>query len=604
MKLQNLLLPKVGVCTEASLFYHREEDRDREVQFSSENNTLTFVKYAQLFFDSYFNSLSITKWKKYTTVDTFSLTLELSGEFEVFIANSEVINNRVFKKLVSVTRVESEEKKEFTFPIHLYEYKGNINFELKALKDGSVFYGGYYSGEVDEENLNEVNIAINITTFRREPFVKRNIDILRKNIIDNPESELYGHLRVYISDNGQTLPREELNDAHVRIVPNKNVGGAGGFSRGLMEILRHQDEYPATHALMMDDDIVIEPEALIRTYNVLRCRKPEYSELFVGGAMLRIDSQNIQVESGSSWNAGNLHSNKANVNLTNISEVLNNEIEEYTEFNAWWYCCTPLSVVNMENLPLPIFIRGDDLEYGLRNMKDLFLMNGICVWHEPFEYKYSSFLSYYILRNLLYDNSIHFPNYSKGAFIKRLWRNVGREVIYYRYKNADLLFRGVEDFYKGVDFLKTTDGEALHKEIMGAGYKAVPMDELGVVYSVADYNKALKERDANTFLRKLRAFTGNGWLYPARKAKVVPMAQLRPYNLYHVKTAINYDPISGKGFITQKSWKEAFRVTGKLISHTFKALFKFDKAKNDFANRYRELTNEEFWNEYLKQESM
>ena len=196
MKLQNLLLPKVGVCTEASLFYHREEDRDREVQFSSENNTLTFVKYAQLFFDSYFNSLSITKWKKYTTVDTFSLTLELSGEFEVFIANSEVINNRVFKKLVSVTRVESEEKKEFTFPIHLYEYKGNINFELKALKDGSVFYGGYYSGEVDEENLNEVNIAINITTFRREPFVKRNIDILRKNIIDNPESELYGHIRV------------------------------------------------------------------------------------------------------------------------------------------------------------------------------------------------------------------------------------------------------------------------------------------------------------------------------------------------------------------------------------------------------------------------
>ena len=599
MKLQNLLLPKVGVCTEESLYYHREEDREREVQFSSENNTLTFSCFAELYFDSYFSSLSITKWKKYTNVKSFSLNLLLSGSFEVSLVNSEVINNKVFKRFVSVTRVESAKKKEFTFPINVYEYKGNINFELKSLKDGSVFYGGYYSGDIDKNDLQDVDIAINITTFRREPFVKRNIDILRNNIINNPKNELSKHLRIYISDNGQTLPIDELNDKNVRIVPNKNVGGAGGFSRGLMEILRHQDEFPATHALMMDDDIVIEPEALYRTYTVLRCRKPEYNDLFVGGAMLRIDSQNIQVESGASWNAGALHSNKQNVDLGEIKEVLNNEIEEYTEYNAWWYCCTPMHLVNMNNLPLPIFIRGDDLEYGLRNMKDLFLMNGICVWHEPFEYKYSSFLYYYILRNLLYDNSIHFPGYSKKDFIKRLWISTAREIIYYRYKNCDLLFKGVEDFYKGIDFLKTTDGEQLHKDIMGLGYKAVPMDDLKVVYSVADYNKALKEVDSNTFIRKLRAFTGNGWLFPARKTKVVPMAQVRPLNMYRVKTAINYDPISGKGFITRKSWKETFSVLFKLMKITIKSLSVFDKAKKEFAERYTELTNEEFWNDYL-----
>lgn len=93
---------------------------------------------------------------------------------------------------------------------------------------------------------------------------------------------------------------------------------------------------------------------------------------------------------------GNLISNKSNLNMNVTWDCLFNEIEEYTEFNAWWYCCFPMDVVSEENLPLPIFIRGDDLEYGLRNMKHLILMNGICVWHEPFENKYSSFLEYYI----------------------------------------------------------------------------------------------------------------------------------------------------------------------------------------------------------------
>ena len=45
---------------------------------------------------------------------------------------------------------ESAKKKEFVFPINVYEYKGNINFELKSLKDGSVFYGGHYSGDIDK----------------------------------------------------------------------------------------------------------------------------------------------------------------------------------------------------------------------------------------------------------------------------------------------------------------------------------------------------------------------------------------------------------------------------------------------------------------------
>ena len=100
--------------------------------------------------------------------------------------------------------------------------------------------------------------------------------------------------------------------------------------------------------------------------------------------MLRTDLQWFQTESGGTWNGGRLVSHKQGLDLRNLDACLYNEVEEKYEFNAWWYCTMPLNIINKKNLPMPIFIRGDDVEFGLRNMKHLILMNGICVWHEPF----------------------------------------------------------------------------------------------------------------------------------------------------------------------------------------------------------------------------
>ena len=187
---------------------------------------------------------------------------------------------------------------------------------------------------------------------------------------------LYDHVEVFVADNGRTLAVEELQTPQVHIYPNRNVGGAGGFTRDLIEMMQNNDIYRITHVLLMDDDIVIEPEALVKTYMLLSLLKEEYLDTFVGGAMLRLDRQYIQVESGAVWNAGHLDPLKMNLDLRQCEACLYNETEEFSEYNAWWYCCFPIDIVTPENLPLPIFIRGDDLEYGLRNMKHLILMNG------------------------------------------------------------------------------------------------------------------------------------------------------------------------------------------------------------------------------------
>lgn len=617
MVIQNILLPQAKICSEEAMYFFRENYQDINVIIhEKKDNKLVFQRYGKATFSTYFNGLSVKKWKKYTNIGKVSLVLKIKGHFEIDLMSVQCAKldqdedtsckfmGKTLKSILHTAEVDFSEPDFITIPYSSYDLDSALGFSLRSLDDGSEFWGGYYVAEIGQEQLKDTDIAINICTFRREDYILRNLDILREQIIENESSPLSRHLQVYISDNGQTLPREKLDSEFVHIVPNKNVGGAGGFTRGLMEILDHQKDFPATHALMMDDDIVICPEALFRTYALLCCRKDEYEDVFVGGAMMRLDNRSIQVESGASWNAGKLVSNKQGLDMRYLEDVLMNEVEEYTEYNAWWYCCTPMRLVSKQNLPMPIFIRGDDLEYGLRNMKHLILMNGICVWHEPFENKYSSTLYYYILRNLLYDNALHFPQYSIFSFLKKMYGSAFKEIVYYRYKNVDLLLQGVKDFFAGTDFLKNTDGEKLHKQVMAAGYKAVPVDQIeGAAFRLPSYQASLTQGESLCH-RCLRMLTLNGFLLPAKRYKgteiqSVGMTSCRPINFYRQPRVLNYDEVSGKGFVTCKSYRETFRCIGNLIGMTFKSLLRFRKAKKAFAENRGQFTNAEFWTAYL-----
>lgn len=593
MNIQNIVWPKVGLCTEEKMYFRKNE----KVHYVNEKE-LELDKGGMLSFDTYFNGLSIAKWKKYTKIGNVSLRLKVKGKIRIRLIAKDKIHKDIFTTILSEIRINAPEVEEIIlpYPDHI---KGILSFELCALSNHSVFCGGYYDAQVEKDDLHRAKIGIVICTFKRESFIEKNLETLNSSIFKNQDSPLNGHMEVFISDNGQTLDIERLQSEMIHIVKNRNTGGAGGFTRGLIEILNRNSEAGITHALLMDDDIAIEPESLIRTYRILTLLKDEYADAFIGGAMLRNDKQNIQVESGASWNAGRLISLKSGLNMNKCKNCLHNEVEEYREFNAWWYCCLPMSVVSYENLPMPIFIRGDDVEYGLRNMKHLILMNGICVWHEPFENKYSSFLSYYILRNQLIDNALHFPQYSKKNLKKDLLGSVLREIMYYRYKNVELLIRGVEDFLKGIDWLIETDGEALHKEVMSAGYKSVPVESLDMPFLYEIYNDSRTEKDFG-LKRVLRLITGNGYLLPTNRDNIVAMASVRPYNAYRAKRIMYFDVTTQKAFITEKNTREVLYCIRRLIK-AFRMIDKrYEKVRKEYRQRSCEVQNIDFWKKYLQ----
>lgn len=595
MNLQNILFPKIGICTERRLYMRLK----RGARYDELRERVLFEKYASAQFNTYFNGFSIEKWRKYTVLDNLELHLRLQGSFCVYLLRGEKLHDSVMEETLAVFDFSSEEPEEAVYRFHSNEPKGIYAFRLVAAKADSVFYGGFYGTEVEAAALRDVTLGVDICTFRREPFVERNIGILRDNILDNPECDLSGHIHIYISDNGKTLEIPRLAGDRIHIFPNKNAGGTGGFTRGMIEALRRRREHGVTHLLLMDDDVIIEPEAIVKTYHFLRMVKEEYSDAFIGGAMLRLDRRAVQVEAGAVWNAGRLLSLKSGLDLKYEHTCLYNETLEHADYNAWWYCCMPIDVVTEQNLPLPLFIRGDDVEYGLRNRRRVIFLNGICVWHETFENKYSSFLDYYIVRNQLIDNALHVSGYSWGQFTKYLVGRVARQAMYYRYKNIGLMLRAAEDFMRGVDWLKAQDGELLHKEIMAAGYRPVPVEEIEIPFNYPAFDQSLVHEREGKWHRILRLLSFNGMILKAKGDSVASMAMARPVNFYRAKRVLNYDAGAQKGFVTEKNWRELRRCCGRLLRLLLTGKRRYEAAQKDYLARYRELTSLEFWEEYL-----
>ena len=610
MVIQEILFPEIGKCTEKDLYYHTHQkntgndDHDlhnqpaESVDFNYEDKTLTFKNGDKAIFDTYFNSITIEKWKKYTVVNAISLKIAVKGIFRVTLLAKEKIHEDILETILDQQIVTADTKTEFSFDFVGGEGKGLYAFMLEALADDSCFYGGAYCSDIPEDKVRYAKIGICICTFRRESFIEKNLKLLNQAILENPSSDMYGHLEVFISDNGQTLDIDRLSTDKIHIYKNKNYGGAGGFTRALIEVYKGNEKYKVTHPLLMDDDIVIEPAALMKTFKILSLLKEEYLDAFIGGAMLRRDIQYRQVESGASWNGGALDSLKANLDLRYTEACLYNEWEEYTEFNAWWYCCFPISVVREDNLPLPIFIRGDDLEYGLRNMKHLILMNGICVWHEPFENKYSSFLEYYIMRNRLIDNSFHCQWFGAKQTVKIMVGHCFREIGLYRYKNVELYLQGIQDFLKGPQWLMQQDSETLHKKIMAAGYRGQDLDTLEVPFRYPQYDESRRHRDGKWRIW-FRWLTFNGLFFKAKGDTCVPMSSVQMGQVYRKKRVLQYDVTSRKGFVVEKSLGTSLKYIFKTLGAAITIPFKLKKAQEAYRTEGLKLRTLEFWDEFL-----
>lgn len=560
---------------------------------------LFFCKNAEILTNTYYNSFSIGKWSKYCSVEDIKLHVCLQGKFRLQIYYAYLKENELKEINIEESIIESEGKKSISYDIPKRE-EGVVYFRLIALKDNSILYNAFYDGKTEIES--NIVIALNICTYKREKYLLKNLEILQSTFLNNQKSPLYNRLKIFVTDNGNTLDRNALSAENIFVFHNPNLGGAGGFTRGLIEINRKKKDLGVTNIIFMDDDVEIEPEAIIRTYRMLKILKKEYNKAFIGGAMLRLDRKYVQHENGALWNAGKCVFVNRGLDLREFKNVVYNELEQKRDYAAWWYCCIPASIINDNNLPIPIFIHQDDTEFSLRNAEHIITMNGIAIWHSADEHTRLSTNEYYNLRNMLIVNA----KYCKGFNITKVKREVFSRMLVallrYRYRDMHLIYKAIMDFCRGPKFLIESDTAGLHDELRKSGYRFVDISKDMIDTDINGIEKIIESPFAEkkkrwTYKKVLKLFflvvTSNGWLFPAKDTEYHYM-DVHPAKLYRTGKVVLYDGNEKGIYVERKFWQ--ILVFIKLyIKSCIKLKKEYENAKKRYCNEWNKMCELQTW---------
>jgi GT2 family glycosyltransferase len=364
-ELQRLILPDLEVCQELRLYAHCI----RNAGYCYGDRELRLTAGGCVSFASYFGAFSIGKWRRLTDLSRLSLRLELEGEGEVAVWNWRAGHDR---RLLAMAPFSGTSPVEISIPVGS-DADGIIAPRVTAWGPTRVREGVWLTSDPPRR---QVRLGVVITTFRREAAVRATVQRLRRGLISDSGVDA----ALTVVDNGRTLTEQDVPGA--MLIPNPNLGGSGGFARGLVWL---QDEGSFTHAVFMDDDASAEIESVRRAIRLLG---------YVGdggtavvSALLYEERPGIQLEAAGQMPSDAWMPARPGVDLRKVESLVENELPFPVDYGGWWMFFFSLSGVRL--LPFPFFVRGDDVEFPRANGFPLATLNGIASFGPDFHRKES-----------------------------------------------------------------------------------------------------------------------------------------------------------------------------------------------------------------------
>ena len=581
----------------------------------TDENTVTFCPGDSFSTDTLFNGLSIGKWRLYTGMDSLFLRMKVKGEFALtvyhsFLSETET-DHDIMTRVICRHLINTFEYKEVSLPVFENsvndEYMtGIIFFRVDNVVSNSCIKDIYYLTKICER-INTVKLALNICTYNRWAQLFSNVAMLQRQLLDDENmGSIAQNVEIFITDNASNIAKDSFNDTRIHISHSKNLGGAGGFTKGLIDIIDSDAGF--THTIFMDDDANIRVESIRRTFYLLAMLLPQYKKCFIAGAMNMADKPYIQHENGALWNRGKCIYIGRGMDMRDVKNLLINEAYYRRDYAAWWYCCVPLETVSDNGFPAPFFIHGDDIEYSLRNANEILTMNGLAVCHPVALHRRVSANEYYNLRNKLVINAIYCRDYGLGRMIKDVIGSLTVALMRHRYKDMQLIKMAVSDYLKGPDFFINTDMDIQNKKVRDMGYSfcdvtpmlskasAVISTDNGVNFKTRFRSASIKER--LKFIFQLAAL--NGWFLPGKKETMACFMNVHPIDCYRVKTVILYDDTDNMGMVLTKRKCEIFHLAIIAVELVFMMLIKNRSVRKKYQADFSEMTGREFWEEVLQ----
>ncbi len=409
-------------------------------------------------FATYFNAFPASYWRRWTTVSAVTLRVRIAGDATVIVYRSTADGR---SQRVGFVQTVGRDAEELAFELTLLPFAdgGWYWFDVVAGRRAAVLEeAAWCLPAADGRAQSRGTVTIGITTYNRPEYCLN----LLGQFAESPDVlELIDEILVVDQGNDRVEDQPDFADKtkgiadRLRVIDQGNLGGSGGFARAMDETVRAGR---STYVLLLDDDIVAEPESLLRAVAFAdRCRVPT----IVGGHMFSLYARAVLHSFGEAvqkwrfwWGpAPGAHPNHdfARYGLRNTPWLHRRLDVDYT---GWWCCLIPVEIVKDIGLSLPFFIKWDDAEYGLRARAADYptvTLPGNAVWHVPWTDKDDAldWQAYFHQRNRMVAALLHSPYERGGNMVQESFNHQLKHLLGMQYATAELRLRALEDLLAG-----------------------------------------------------------------------------------------------------------------------------------------------------------
>ena len=590
--LQGLMWPEADLCSDPG-FYVRGG--------RLEVGALRLGPGERAVFDTYANLFNLGKWAKHCGLERLWLRLEGQGRAVVTVHLSRPDPAHPRMRRIDRDRddpVQPPETVEILRrqvdlaggePLRIPTGHGDLAILHLALEAvGDVTLTGA-TWATDAAPPRRPRLMLSVTSFRREAAVSRTIARFRDYLAG---SDLADVLHLTVVDNGRTL--EPVSDETVTIVQNENLGGAGGFARGLIEARARGADY----CLFMDDDASVHTEAWRRTWTFLAyCRSPRVA---VAGAVAAGREATLW-ENGALFH-GVCRPQHMGADLTALPEIAEVEFDS-TEtqppnfYGGWWYFAFPVAAV--KHLPFPFFVRGDDVSFSLVHDFDIVTLPGVISFQdEDFAVKETPLTVYLDLRShLAHHLSLPGMRIGRARFVWIVARFYLRSLISMHYDTLEAVALALEDVRRGPEWFAANADAAGRRADMAAltqGERWQP--------GTVDLSGKRRLDPAHTVSRTLMKATLNGHFLPGfawfGDRIVLPAEKRGERRPLWGAAEVTYVG-EGRFYTVRHSKRRALRTGWRILRQTLALLRDYGVLRARWHAGYRAQTTEAFWREKL-----
>lgn len=426
--------------------------------------------------NTYFGRFPASYWQRWTVVDEVAVELVVSGSGRIAVVATDLNGD---ERVVATELVNDARAEAITLIAKVDKFiDAGALFVRITTQDAELVVERLRWTVLSPPRLRPT--AVVICTYNR---VDDCLNTLAALAADPAALDVVD--AVYVVDQGSDPVQSrverfaEVSDAlhgRLRYLRQPNLGGAGGFSRGMYEVLGmsagsdgavsdgivSDGAVSVEHAnvLLMDDDVLLEPDLVIRlTAFANRTVQPT----LVGGQMLRLFHPNYLFH-GAEWAdmdelvPGRVIENAVDdLDLLGVDDKGKRNITRLerrvdADYNAWWSCLIPAEVIQSIGYPLPLFFQWDDIEFGYRARKQGFAtvtLPGAGLWHADFDWKdLDEWNRYFSIRNAMVCAALH-GRLTPVRTARVLLAQIVRNLLAMQYGLTATIIKAAEDFLVG-----------------------------------------------------------------------------------------------------------------------------------------------------------